>query len=280
MQKKSLAIIIISVLVAVGAAATFYYKSQSDLPAAAPIPPPPPTDASGDGANSSPQYPVDAPEKSGAENEADKTKAEAPGKPLNTKFISGDSDDTVDTILSSFIGKERLESLFFADDLVRRFVVMVNNGADTKLPSDSALAHPMEGDMRVSQGTDNLTLSSENFARYAAYIDLLKGMDERKLVDVYARHYPLFQKSYQDLGVRGYFNDRLVAFIDKTLAEQDPTPPITLVKDGYYKFTDPGLEALSFSKKALIRIGPENAALVKEKLKVLRQLITHLNKRG
>jgi hypothetical protein len=38
-----------------------------------------------------------------------------------------------------------------------------------------------------------------------------------------------------------------------------------------YEFADPELEALSAGQKVLIRIGPENAALIKAKLRDLRR---------
>jgi hypothetical protein len=41
-----------------------------------------------------------------------------------------------------------------------------------------------------------------------------------------------------------------------------------------YKFADPGLESMSAGQKLLLRMGPDNAARVKAKLKAVRDLIT------
>jgi hypothetical protein len=41
-----------------------------------------------------------------------------------------------------------------------------------------------------------------------------------------------------------------------------------------YTFADPTLEALPAGQKLLIRMGPENAAVIKAKLKELRAIVT------
>ena len=98
----------------------------------------------------------------------------------------------------------------------------------------------------------------------------------RRLADVYLRFYPLFQRVYQDLGYpNGYFNDRLVQAIDSLLATPQPAGPIELTRPNVmYTFADPALEARPAGQKMLLRMGPENAAVIKAKLTELRAIIT------
>jgi Protein of unknown function (DUF3014) len=93
---------------------------------------------------------------------------------------------------------------------------------------------------------------------------------------VYIRFYPLFQQSYQNLGYpTGYFNDRLVEVIDAMLATPEPTGPIQLERPNVmYTFADPALEARPAGQKLLIRMGPQNARVIKAKLTELRAVIT------
>jgi hypothetical protein len=93
---------------------------------------------------------------------------------------------------------------------------------------------------------------------------------------VYLRFYPLFQQVYQDLGYpKGYFNDRLVQVIDSLLATPQPTGPIELTRPNVmYTFADRTLEARPAGQKLLLRMGPENTAVIKAKLKELRAIIT------
>ena len=94
----------------------------------------------------------------------------------------------------------------------------------------------------------------------------------QRLAAVYVRFYPLFQQAYQSLGYpNGYFNDRLVVTIDNLLAAPDITTDIALVRPNVmYQFADPKLEDLSAGQKLMLRMGPNNAAVIKAKLRELR----------
>ncbi|HKC44456.1 MAG TPA: DUF3014 domain-containing protein, partial [Burkholderiales bacterium] len=72
-----------------------------------------------------------------------------------------------------------------------------------------------------------------------------------------------------------YFNDRLVEVIDHLLATPTVTGPIKLARPWVlYEYADPALESRSAGQKALIRMGPENAARLKAKLREIRQRVT------
>jgi hypothetical protein len=103
-------------------------------------------------------------------------------------------------------------------------------------------------------------------------VQLIEAVDAQKLAAAYVRLYPLFQQTYQDLGYpKGYFNNRLVAVIDHLLAAPESEGKIMLVQPHiFYKFADPTLEALSAGHKLMLRIGNENAAVIKKKLREVR----------
>jgi hypothetical protein len=86
----------------------------------------------------------------------------------------------------------------------------------------------------------------------------------------------LFQQAYRELGYpKGYFNDRVVEVIDSLLATPEIQEPVKLDRPKvYYQFNDAGLEALPAGQKILIRIGAENAAKVKAKLREVRGALT------
>jgi len=96
------------------------------------------------------------------------------------------------------------------------------------------------------------------------------------MVAVYRRFYPLFQQAYVELGYpKGYFNDRLVEVVDHLLAAPEIDGSIALVQPRVlYQFADPELEARSAGHKILLRMGPENAAQVKAKLRAIRSELT------
>lgn len=119
-------------------------------------------------------------------------------------------------------------------------------------------------------------VGAENSARYLPYVVAQEKVDLKALVGVYRAYYPLFQKAYRELGYPdGYFNDRLVVVIDHLLATPQVQEPIRVVQPKVlYEFADPGLESLSAGQKIMLRMGADNAARVKQRLQVLRGLLT------
>ncbi len=169
-------------------------------------------------------------------------------------------------------GADALKRFLAPEDLIRRIVVTVDNLPRRKLPYDRLpVATPAGGFIASGEGA-HATLDPRNYARYTPMVDVLRAIDMRALAQVYFRFYPLFQSAYQDLGYpNGYFNDRLVTVIDQLLATPQPAEPVELVQPHVqYHFADPALEGLSAGQKLLIRMGPDNAAVVKSKLSELR----------
>ena len=121
-----------------------------------------------------------------------------------------------------------------------------------------------------------MVIAPDNSARYAPVIAAVQAVDTKQLVAEYVRFYPLFQQAYRELGYPdGYFNDRLVVVIDHLMATPDVKAPIALVQPKVlYRYADLGLEALSSGQKTMIRVGPDNAAVLKAKLREVRSEIT------
>jgi hypothetical protein len=115
-------------------------------------------------------------------------------------------------------------------------------------------------------------LSEDNFRRYDTLVAQVAAADLDDIADMYRRYYPLFQKSYEQLGYPdAYFNDRLIEVIDLMLATPEPTGPIALIQPNVlYEFIDPALEELASGQKLMLRIGPEHAATIKGLLRELR----------
>jgi hypothetical protein len=118
---------------------------------------------------------------------------------------------------------------------------------------------------------ERMVLSPQNYDRYDAYVSLLKSMESDSMVQFYRRYYPLFQQAWEQNGGTGSFNDRLFEVLDNLMATPDVTGPIYLTKpEAVYLYEDPQLEALTAGQKVLVRMGTDNAAVVKDKLAELK----------
>jgi hypothetical protein len=189
-----------------------------------------------------------------------------------------ESDKTFHEALTSVTGAQALEKLLVPDNIIRNIVVTVDNLSKKKVAVEKRPIKPTSGQFMVLGTGDQLTVNPENYARYRPFMDVVKSIDTQKLVQLYFHFYPLFQSAFDDLGYQNaYFNDAAIAQIDHLLATPDVTGPVALVQPNVmYLYADQALEALSPGQKTLIRMGPQNEALIKARLRELKaQLLAH-----
>jgi Protein of unknown function (DUF3014) len=182
------------------------------------------------------------------------------------------SDATMRNALDELLSDKTLIELFQLQDFVRHVVATVDNLPRQKIALRLMPVKPAAGAFLITGKDAGLVIGTDNAARYALYLRLADALDTAKLVALYSHFYPLFQQAYQELGYpKGYFNDRLIEVIDHLLAAPEVQAPVKLVRPKVvYLFADPELEARSAGQKLLIRVGSENAALIKTKLRDIR----------
>jgi hypothetical protein len=246
-------------VVALGiAAAGVYLWLQGETPEPQEPPPPPPVK------EPAIRYPIEEPSPAG-ESAAETAK---PLPPL------AESDGAMRDALAKLFGR-KLERFFNLQEIIHRIVATVDNLPREKISWQLMPVKPVPGRLVTTGKGESLSLSAKNAARYRPYIELAETVPTSALVEVYVHFYPLFQQQYEELGYPGkYFNDRLVQVIDHLLAAPDVQGPVRLIQPKImYELADPKLEALSAGQKILVRMGNENAAKVKAKLREVRSAI-------
>ena len=194
-------------------------------------------------------------------------------KPLPALDVS---DSTMKNALGGLFSDQTLIELFQLQDFVRRIVATVDNLPRNKVALRLIPVKRAGGKFLVAGKDGSLAISALNAARYALHLRLAAAIDTGKLVALYIHFYPLFQQAYQELGYpKGYFNDRLVDVIDHLLAAPEVKAPVKLVQPNvFYLFADPELEARSAGHKLLMRVGSDNASMIKAKLSDIRSELT------
>lgn len=174
--------------------------------------------------------------------------------------------------LGGLLGR-KWQVYILGEGLIQRIVATVDSLPRERLPAGVMPLKRVPKTFVTTGKGGTLAIGPGNSARYAAHVQLVGAVDAAKLVSVYVRFYPLFQRAYEELGnPKAYFNDRLVVAIDDLLAAPELSGPIKLVKPGlHYEFADPALEARSAGQKLMIRMGRDNAVLVKAKLREIRR---------
>ena len=183
-----------------------------------------------------------------------------------------DSDAVAQQALAGLLGSKVVQELFNVDGLIRRIVVTVDNLPREKLAMRQSPLKPVGGNFGVLQTGDAVLIGADNARRYAAHVKLVSAIDAKQVASLYRQFYPLFQRAYEELGYpKAYFNDRAIAVIDHLLATPDAPALVKLVQPKVlYEFADPDLQSRSAGQKMLLRMGNDNAATVKAKLRELR----------
>jgi hypothetical protein len=184
-----------------------------------------------------------------------------------------ESDAAASETAVALIGADEVAEWLVPQGIIRKIVVTVDNLPNDKLPMRVRALRPVPGSFAVAGEEGGYLLDARNFERYQPFVSLVQQVDLVALVDAYTRFYPLLQESYSEIAPPGrQFHGRLVEAIDDLLATPDVPAPIELRRPRvFYEFADPALESRSVGQKALIRAGPENAAIIKARLLELRQ---------
>jgi hypothetical protein len=248
----------LAVLVLLLGAAYFWWHSQRSAPH--PLEPVQPA-ASSAQADPAIRYPMPQPD------------AQAASEPLP---VLDESDRSLRNALTDLLGAKSFAEFFNPQHIVRNIVVTIDN-----LPRKVAVARlfptrQVSGTFAVTGRDEALFIAPDNAARYTPFVRLAETVDTKVLMALYTRFYPLFQRGYQELGYpKQYFNDRVVATIDHLLAAPEVEGPVRLVQPHVlYQYADPELEAASAGHKIMIRMGSENAARIKARLRELRRELT------
>jgi hypothetical protein len=273
-------VFIAAVILVLGGGGYFWWRSThpEPAPATAPAPTPPPP--------VNPVAPTPVPTPPVAEAPIQHPVAAEPAPKGKSLPPLDESDGYVRDLLLGLMGKRAPFFISF-DGFARRFVTTVDNlGKETASPMMWPVI-PTSGQFAAEVTTEGTVITPGNATRYTPFVRFAEMIDTRKAVGMYRRLYPLFQQAYEDLGVPGgkYFNDRVVAVIDNLLATPDVSGPIrvklvdTKASPGaqranrLFQFEDPKHEARSAGQKILLRMGRDNAAKLKAKLREARGLL-------
>ena len=169
----------------------------------------------------------------------------------------------------------QLRKYFNLQEQARRLVITVDNLPREHVPSQLRITRGVPELLRVQKDGETITLDPSNYERYDRIISYVEKMDARKIGRLYAKFYPLLQRTYEETGFpEERFHDRVLAALDDMMDAPRPTGPIRLVQPKVlYRFEDDHLESLSAGQKIMIRVGPENAARLRKVLARVRAAI-------
>jgi len=201
---------------------------------------------------------------------AETTQEVASAKPLENLPPLDGSDAIVRGVLKALSARPELATWLANENLVRTFVAIVQNIAEGNSPKgllgDFTPNAPFRG---TGRGT-RFTTDPRSFARYDHLADAFASLDEAGVARALQQLQPLCESAYRELGVPGTFREALERAFGRLLATPDvgASEPLTW-NYATYQYADPKLENLSAAEKQLLRMGPRNVKIVKDKLQAL-----------
>lgn len=199
---------------------------------------------------------------------------ETPPAPVRTLPLPplDESDPEVIGGLTEIFGPEAVMQHLVPERIVRNIVVSIDNAPRQQMELNQRPFRATPGEFVTRGSEDDLVLAPENFERYEPFVALVSNLDAKTLVSFYRGLEPLFQQAYEDLGhPDASFTARLNEVIEHLLQTPTPRGEIALVQPSVvYKYADERLENLSAGQKLLIRMGVDNATVVKGKLREIQ----------
>jgi hypothetical protein len=187
----------------------------------------------------------------------------------------GASDDWLRRIVGELSTHPDLVGWLVTDDLVRRFTAAVDNVARGESPRPHLGFLGPASDFAVVERDGIAYPAPRSYERYTRVAEVVDSVDAAGAAELYRQLKPLLQQGYADLGYPNRdFSGVLARAVRHLLATPLPTgePELSRGVESYL-LRDQRLESLSPAQKHLLRMGPDNAAVILDKLREIAELL-------
>jgi hypothetical protein len=185
-----------------------------------------------------------------------------------------DSDGFAKKSASSLSAHPRIAAWLATNNVIRNFVVAVDNVASGATPAPRMLALRPAGAFRVREARGRMFIDPRSFERYGPIADAVESLDPQSAAQLCGTLKPRLVEAYAELGREGSFDVALERAIVELLRTPPVGPDTELVPHGAsYAFEDEALEHLTPAQKQLARMGPRNARIIQDKLRQIALVI-------
>lgn len=204
-----------------------------------------------------------------------------PEEPVFVLPLLDDSDALARDGVVSMTRHEGINLWLASNQLIRKFVAFVDNIAHGQVAKEPVRSLAPEGPFLARKiGEEQYVIDPASYDRYNLFTEVAISVDSRRAAEFYVLLRPLMQSAYSELGYGDKSFDEVVfQAVGRLLETPVLDGQVRLVRPVVmYKFENDDLEALSPAQKQMIRMGPRNTRLLKEKIsEVARELRRALN---
>ena len=178
------------------------------------------------------------------------------------------SDEFAGTLATTLSAHPRVTAWLATDDIIRRFVAVVDAVASGKSPAIYLGPLRPSGAFRTTERGSGLFADPRNYARFVPIVEAVDSVDVAAAGRICSALKPRLDDAYTELGRPGTFDAALERAIVSLLQTPTLGSDVRLVpQGGRYGYEDPTLEALTPAQKHLARMGDKNARAIQDKLR-------------
>lgn len=201
---------------------------------------------------------------------------ETPSAPLPPLPALDESDKALSNDLLALSWKAGLAALFNREEMIRHFVVTVDNVAQGQLVAGQpVLVKPATGYRVEEVSQSRYRVAANNTERYEPYLQLLESVPARQVLALKQRYQPLLEEAFAELGYPDLtFDQRLRQAIAVLLATPAAVPDAELVRPSVmYTYADERVESLPEAQKQVLRLSPAQQQRFKALLTTYQQAL-------
>ena len=174
------------------------------------------------------------------------------------------SDTIVRKLLAALSAHPNFSTWLVSDNMIRRFVVVVDNIANGDSPYQHLLfMRPVEK-FKTNGNQNSLTVDPQSYGRYNDHSEIIASLDRQGTADLYRALEPLLDEAYQELGYPNRpFRQSLERAVRHLLATPIiESPPKIFEYQPFYRYQDEALESLTAAQKQFLMMGPDNVTVI------------------
>ncbi|HSK07939.1 MAG TPA: DUF3014 domain-containing protein [Vicinamibacterales bacterium] len=181
------------------------------------------------------------------------------------------TDPVVRDLLRHLSARPELAAWLASDNLIRNFVMSVENVAAGQTPARHLRRLKPPGAFQAESSGETMAIDRRSYSRYDGLADTLGSMDPANLARVYSLLKPRLVEAYRE---QGHPEGDIDPVVERAIVHLLQTPildgDVALGQRGVaYTFRDPALERLSPAQKQLLRMGPRNMRIVQDQLRAI-----------
>ena len=189
-------------------------------------------------------------------------------EPVELPILS-DSDSFIRGLVVGLSTHPSLSAWLFNEDLIRRFVVTVDNIANGQNPSQHISFMRPTDRFSVRGAEPNRRIDPHSYHRYDTHTQIINSLNAEGVSEIFVLLEPLMGEAYVELGYPETPFKRTLerAIIHLLKVPTVDAPPAVELRATYYDYTNESLGDLTPVQKQFLGMGPDNIRAVKTKLR-------------